>query len=305
MKISVTGAYSFTGKYISQRLLLRGDEVVTLTNHPNRPDPFAGKVKAFPLDFDDEKGLRRSMAGCEVLVNTYWVRFDRGSNTQKSAVENTRRLVRAAQSAGIGRIVHISIANPSAASPLPYYRGKAANEENLIQSGLAYTILRPSLLFGSEDILINNIAWLLRHFPFFAQIGDGQYRVQPVYVEDLAGIAAEACHLQQNQILDVAGADIYTFDQLVRLIGQSIGRPRPILHAPPLLALAASRGLGLLLGDILLTKQELDGLREGLLVSSEPPLGRTRFADWLNQHHQVVGASYASEINRHYHPPKT
>lgn len=303
MKIVVTGAFSFTGKYISRRLLARGDEVITLTNHPNRPDPFAGKVKAFPLAFEDEKGLRESMLGSEVLVNTYWVRFDRGANTQESAVENTRRLVLAAQSAGIGRVVHISIANPSAASPLPYYRGKAANEEILIRSGLTYAILRPTLIFGREDILINNMAWLLRHFPFFIQIGDGQYKVQPVFVDDLAEVAAEVCHLQQNQIRDVAGGEIFTFDDLVHQIGQSIGRPRPVLHAPPPLALAASRGMGLFLGDRLLTQQEMDGLRQGLLVSAEAPLGRTGLTDWLSQNREVVGRSYASEIARHYRSP--
>ena len=116
MKIAVTGAYSYSGKYIARRLVERGEEVICLTNHPNRPDPFGGKVKAFPLDFSDEKGLCASLGGCEVLVNTYWVRFDRGNNTQAAAVENTRTLVRAAQRAGVNRMVHISIANPAADS---------------------------------------------------------------------------------------------------------------------------------------------------------------------------------------------
>lgn len=300
MKIAVTGAYSYSGKYIASRLVARGEEVISLTNHPNRPDPFEGKVKAFPLDFGDEKGLTTSLGGCEVLVNTYWVRFDRGTNTQAAAVENTRTLVRAAQRAGLSRILHISIANPAADSPLPYYRGKAANEKTVSESGIPYSILRPTLIFGMEDILINNIAWLLRRFPFFAQIGDGQYPVQPIYVDDLAETACQSVYTRENQTIDVVGPDTFTFDDLVRQIGQGIGHPRPILHVPPPLALEASRLFGFFVGDVLLTQQEVEGLLAGLLSSSGPALGRTRLADWLGLHRETVGTRYASEIARHY-----
>ncbi len=300
MKIAVTGAFSYTGKYVTRRLLASGDEVVTLTGHPGRPDPFAGAVKAFPLDFEDEAGLAGHLRGNEVLFNTYWVRFDRGANTQARAVENTHRLMRAAKDAGVKRVVHISIANPSVDSPLPYYRGKALNEQSVVESGLSYAILRPTLIFGREDILINNIAWLLRRFPFFAQIGDGQYRAQPVYVDDLAEAACAAIHERNDKTLDVVGPDIYTFDELVRLIGRCIGHPRPILHFPPSLALAASRLLSLFVGDVMLTKHEVAGLMAGLLVSKEAPRGKTRLADWLEANRESVGVKYASEIARHY-----
>ena len=152
--------------------LAGGEEVITLTGHPNRPDPFGGKVKAFPLDFD-EAGMTKSLQGVDILVNTYWVRFDKGENTQPRAVKNTQKLVNAAKAAGIRRMVHISIANPSAESHLPYYWGKAANEKAVIESGMPYAILRPTVLVGGgEDILINNIAFLLRRFPFFFIPGD-------------------------------------------------------------------------------------------------------------------------------------
>ncbi len=300
MKIAITGAFSYSGKYIARRLLERGEEVITLTGHPDRPDPFGGRVKVFPLDFSDPAGLTASLQGADVLVNTYWVRFDRGTNTQAGAVENTLRLVRSAREAGVGRIVHVSIANPSADSPLPYYRGKAANEQAVIGSGVSYAILRPTLIYGREDILLNNIAWLLRRFPLFAQIGDGQYRVQPVYVDDLAQVATRSVYKAKNSIQDVVGPDVFTFDELVRLIGESIGHPRPILHVPPSLALAASRLLSLFVGDVMLTADEVKGLTAGLLVSTEAPLGETRLADWLEANREHVGAKYASEITRHY-----
>ncbi|MCC6985831.1 MAG: NAD(P)H-binding protein, partial [Anaerolineales bacterium] len=188
MKIAVTGAFSYSGKYITKRLLERGEEVVTLTNHPNRPDPFDGKVKVFPLNFNNEAGLITSLRGAEALVNTYWIRFDKDNNTQPKAVENTGKLVHAAVKAGVKRIVHISITNLSADSHLPYFWGKAANEKFVTESGMSYAILRPTVLFGKEDILINNIAWLLRRFPIFGLPGDGSYKLSPVYVDDLAAL---------------------------------------------------------------------------------------------------------------------
>jgi NADH dehydrogenase len=299
MKIAVTGSFSYSGKYITRRLLAEDHEVITLTGHPNRPDPFGGKVKAYPLDFD-EAGMAASLQGVDTLYNTYWVRFDQGKNTQPRAVENTRRLVNAAKQAGVRRIVHISIANPSAESHLPYYWGKAANEKAVIESGMSYAILRPTVLFGMEDVLINNIAWLLRRFPFFGQIGDGKYGIQPVYVDDLAALALEAGKRDENLIWDAVGPDIFSFDDLVRLIGKKIGHPKPIAHLPPQVALRASQFISLFVGDVVLTPEEVDGLTANLLVSAEPPRCKTRLGDWLAENRKTVGAVYASEVARHY-----
>ncbi len=299
MKIAVTGAYSYTGKYITRRLLAQGHEVITLTGHPGRPDPFGGQVKAYPLNFD-QAGLTAALTGAEVLYNTYWVRFDRGENTQPRAVENTRTLVAAARAAGLRRIVHISITNPAADSALPYFWGKAANEKTVRESGLSYAILRPTVLFGSEDILINNIAWLLRRLPLFGQIGDGQYRIQPVYVDDVARLAVEAGGCNDHSVCDAVGPDIFTFDELVTLIGEKIGHRRPIVHIPPRLALTAAQLISLFVQDVLLTPEEVDGLLAGLLVSPDPAQGTTRLGDWLEANRESVGARYASELERHY-----
>ena len=299
MKIAVTGAFSYSGKYITRRLLARGEEVITLTGHPNRPDPFHGKVKAYPLDFD-EAGMARSLKGVDVLVNTYWVRFDKGENTQPRAVENTRKLVNAAKTAGVKRIVHISITNPSAASHLPYFWGKAANEKAVIESGMSYAILRPTVLVGDEDILINNIAFLLRRFPFFALPGDGSYKLQPVYVDDLAELIVEGVYSQENYIIDAVGPDIFTFKEMVQLIGDKIGAKRPVVSVPARLALLAAQFLSLFVRDVLLTPEEVDGLMAGLLISKESARGKTHLADWLEKNRNKVGAKYASELKKHY-----
>jgi NADH dehydrogenase len=299
MKNAVTGSFSYSGKYITRRLLARGDEVITLTGHPNRPDPFAGQVKPYPLNFD-VSSMARSLQGVDTLYNTYWVRFDHQTNTQSRAVENTRKLIKAAVLGGVRRIVHISITNPSLDSPLPYFHGKALNEQAVRESGLSYAILRPTVLFGSEDILINNIAYLLRRFPIFALPGDGSYRLQPVFVDDLAGLAVEAGSSSENLLWDAVGPDIFSFKEMAQLIGAAIGHRRPLLHAPSGLALAASRLISAFVGDVVLTQDEVDGLMAGLLVSDQAPLAKTHLGDWLNSNKETIGKQYASELDRHF-----
>ena len=299
MKIAVTGSFSYSGKYITRRLLERDEEVITLTGHPNRPDPFGGRVKAFPLDFD-EASMTRSLQGVNVLVNTYWVRYDKEQNTQPRAVENTRKLIHAAKAAGVKRMVHISITNPSAESHLPYFWGKAANEKAVIDSGMGYAILRPTVLVGAEDILINNIAYLLRHFPFFLLPGNGSYRLQPVYVDDVAALAVEGVYRRDDYIVDAVGPDIFTFSEMVQLIGEKIGGKRPLIPVPPRLALWVAQFISLFVKDVVLTPEEVDGLMANLLVSKDPPLGRIRLADWLEANKAKVGTHYASELRKHY-----
>jgi uncharacterized protein YbjT (DUF2867 family) len=300
MKIAVTGAFSYSGKYIAKRLLERGEEVFTLTNHPDRPDPFNGKIKAFPLNFANEVELIENLRGADVLVNTYWIRFDKGNNTQPKAVENTKILVDAAAKAGIKRIIHISITNPSADSHLPYFWGKAANEKVVIDSGMSYAILRPTVLFGKEDILINNIAWLLQRLPLFGLPGNGSYKLSPVYVDDLAELAVDAIYRKNNYIWDAVGPDEFSFKELVELIGQTNGKQRLLIPFPPRLALLAAQVLSIFVNDVMLTPEEVDGLMANLLISNEAPRCKTSLRDWLKENKNNVGKHYASEIARHF-----
>ena len=300
MKIAVTGAFSYSGKYITSRLLARGEELITLTNHPNRPDPFAGKVKAFPLNFKNEDELISTLRGMDVLVNTYWIRFDKDNNTQPRAVENTKILVSAAAKAGVKRIVHISITNPSADSHLPYFWGKAANEKAVVDSGMSYAILRPTVLFGKEDILINNIAWLLRRLPIFGLPGDGSYKLSPVYVDDLAELAVEAIYTKENYVWDAVGPDEFTFKEMVQLIGKTTTANRPLIPLPPRLALWAAQFMSIFVKDVMLTLEEVDGLMANLLISKEPPRCKTSLQNWLKENKATVGKQYASELARHF-----
>jgi len=299
---AVTGPNGYTGKYITRGLLAQEVEVIGLTNHPARPSEFGEQVRLYPFDFDQPERLAAHLRGVDVLYNTYWVRFDHGAATFELAVRNTQTLIRAAEQAGVRRIVHVSITNPALDSPLAYFRGKARLEADIRAARLSYAILRPTVLFGLEDILINNIAYLLRKFPLFAIPGDGEYRLQPIYVDDFAQLALQSAFAGENFTRDAVGPDIFNYNALVDLIAGRIGRRPPILHLPPPLVLGLGSVLGRFFGDVLLTREEYLGLSADLLVSDQPPACPTRLDDWLAQHSQSLGAKYASEIARHYQP---
>ncbi|MCL6479043.1 MAG: NAD(P)H-binding protein [Peptococcaceae bacterium] len=296
----VTGAFGYTGKYIARLLLEMGKQVRTITGHPGRTNPFGDRVSVFPFNFDNPPKLVESLRGATTLYNTYWVRFARGQVTFDTAVENTRTLIGACAEAGVRRIVHVSITNASEDSPLPYFRGKGLLEKSVIQSGLSYAIIRPTVIFGPEDILINNIAWLLRRFPVFAVPGPGDCRLQPIFVQDMARVAVRVGQQSDNIIMDVVGPEIFTFNDLVRLIAGKIGSRSRIVHVSPGLALFLSRLIGYTVNDVLLTSDEVRGLLSDLLVSQDPPAGETRLSDWLEKNSGTVGVKYASELRRHY-----
>jgi len=296
----VTGAFGYTGQYITRRLLSMGKAVTTLTGHPNRQNPFGEQVGVLPFNFGNPAELTESLRGATTLYNTYWVRFPRGQVTFDKAVDNTKTLIRAAEEAGVRRIVHVSVTNACEDSRLPYFRAKGLLEKAVINSRLSHAIIRPTLIFGAEDILINNIAWLLRRFPVFAAPGSGDYRVQPVFAEDVAGIAVSAGHGDQDTVIDAAGPETYTFDELVRLIADRIRARAKIIHVAPGLALFLAKVIGYVVRDVVITRDEVEGLMANLLVSESPPTGETRLSDWLSQNADSVGANYASELNRHY-----
>jgi uncharacterized protein YbjT (DUF2867 family) len=296
----VTGAFSYTGKYITRRLLAMGKLVRTLTGHPHRSSSVGTSVDAFPFNFDRLSELVRSLQGVTTLYNTYWVRFTHGSTSFDEAIENTLKLIKAAEEADVQRFVHVSITNPHVQSPLPYFRGKGLLEQALMNSKLSYAIIRPTVIFGDEDILINNIAWLLRRFPVFVIPGSGDYRLQPISADDVADMAVSAGQHRQNQIIDAVGPEVYTFETLVRLIAEQLRSRAAIIHLPPRIALSLSRLIGRLVNDVVLTQEELDGLMSNLLVVDGPPTARTRLSEWLAEHIDTVGTKYASELARHY-----
>ena len=300
---TVTGATGYTGRYIASLLLERGQKVQSITGHPDRENPFGDEVQLHPFDFDNPSRLVKTLEGTDTLFNTYWIRVNYRDRSHEQCVEQSKVMFECAKLAGVRRIVHISITNPDAQSDLPYFRGKGQLEDALRElDGVSHAILRPTVLYSVEDILLNNIAWTLRKFPLVLLPGSGDYGIQPVFVEDLARLAVEAAEGDGNVEMDAVGPEVFTYAEMVKLVRNRIGARCWVAPSPDWLTYAAGRFLGFFLNDIVLTKDEIKGLSRGLLVSNsnEPAPAPTRLTEWLERNAQDLGNRYASEVARHY-----
>lgn len=294
----VTGAFGYSGKYITLRLLDEGHTVKTITNSVNRYNPFGEKVTAHAFNFDQPDKLVETLKGAEVLYNTYWVRFNHKLFKHADAVQNTLTMFEAAKKAGVKKIVHVSITNPDKNSHLEYFQGKGVLEEALMNLGVPYTILRPTVIFGKEDILINNIAWMIRRFPFFGVFGDGEYKLQPIYVEDLAELAVSEGKNRENKIIDAIGPETFSYRELVATISELIGKKRKIVNMSPRIGYWGGWVVSKIVGDVLITKEEIEGLSANLLYTKSQPAGKTKLTDWIKKHADQLGKVYANELKR-------
>lgn len=295
----VTGAFSYSGAAIARELERSGRRVRTLTGHPGRAGPDRA-IDVRPLDFDDIVGLSSSLEGATTLFNTYWVRFAHGQDDHERAVANSRTLFHAARQAGVERIVHVSITHPSISSPYSYFRGKAYVERALAEVGVPYAVLRPAILFGGDGVLINNIAWLLRHLPVFGVGGGGDYRIRPVHIDDLAALAVKAGTARIDTVVDAVGPERPTFLELVGLIREAVGSRSMIVRVPGIAVPALASLLGLVLRDVLLTGDEFRAMAEGMADTDGPATGTMSVSAWIQDHADTLGRSYANEIERHF-----
>jgi nucleoside-diphosphate-sugar epimerase len=297
---AITGALSFTGRAIAARLIAEGREVVTLVRRPPAANSFGSRLRIARLALDDPDALAATLAGVDTLYNTYWIRFPRGAVSFETALDGSLRLIDAAVHAGVRRLVHISVVNAAESAPTPYFVAKARLEREVRASGLSYAIVRPTLTYGPGDILVNNLCWVLRRFPLFAVPGDGRYRLQPVHVDDVAAIAVHAGRQTADLTTDAAGPEAFAFDEFVEVLAAAVGSRTRCMHLPPQLALGASRMLGLVVRDVMLTADEITELMASLLVSSEPPAGVIGFRDWVKSEGPSLGRDYHSELERHF-----
>lgn len=300
MNVVVTGAFGYSGKAITELLLARGDRVRTLTNSPRRAHDFGDRVAVHPLAFDDPPRLTEALRGCDVLVSTYWVRFNHRLFSFDQAVRNTQQLFRSAREAGVRRIVHTSILKPEEGRGLAYYDGKWTLERDLEATGVPHAILRPGVLFGRGDILVNNIAWVLRRMPFFGVFGDGNYALAPLHVDDFAAIAVRAVDADPllDRVVDCHGPQGFAYREFIRRIGEIIGVHRPIVRIPPAIGYFVTRMLNPLVKDVIITREEIEGLIRGLLWSMKPSLGRILLTAWAQEQRDSLGRRYSSEVGR-------
>jgi NADH dehydrogenase len=298
----VTGAFGYTGRYLSRRLADAGRRVRTLTAHPRRPVAGEPDVEVHPYRFDDPAALTASLRGVDTLYNTYWVRYAPGGTTYEQGVHNSTTLIRAAADAGVRRLVHVSITKPDRDSFYEYYRGKARIEEAVRASGLSHAIVRPTVLFGGDDILINNIAWLVRRFPVFAIPGDGRYRLRPVATADLADLCVRLAGEPDDVTVDAVGPESFAFEDLVATVARAVGTRCRLVHVPPALVGAILPVLGLLPRDVVLTRDELRGLMAEYVHVDGEATGPTRLTAYLAERGQQVGVRYQSELARRTAP---
>jgi NADH dehydrogenase len=295
---AVTGAFGFSGKYITAKLLESNINVRTLTNSVNRQNPFGNKVEVVPFNFDKPNQLVESLKGVRVLYNTYWVRFNTKGFMHSEAVDNSIILFEAAKKAGVERIVHTSITNPSIDSEYEYFRGKAILENELLKSGVPHSILRPAVLFGKEDILINNIIWTIRALPVVAIFGDGKYKFQPIFVEDYAKLAIEEGKMTGNRTINAIGPETFSYNEIVKLICKILGKKRILMRVSKGFGVFASKIVGKLVGDVVLTNNELGSLMQGLLCTDSQPAGTTKLSEWIEKNKETAGKTYTSELAR-------
>ena len=298
--VAVTGSFGFTGRALTERLLAAGHGVVTLTRRSGEGDALAERITVRRFDTDRREELAAALAGVETLFNTYWLRFPRGSATFEGAVARSAVLLAAAREAGVRRVVHVSVVNAASDAETPYVCAKAALEGIVRSSGLEWVIVRPTLTYGPNDILINNLAWALRRFPIYGLPGLGRYTVQPVHVDDVARICVEAAAGPSGVVLDAAGPETMPYRELVERVRAAVGSRSLVLPMPGAVVLATARVLGLLVRDVVLTRDEIRELTSSLLTSQRPPLGTIRITDWVREHADSLGRRWSSELSRNY-----
>ncbi len=298
---AVTGAFGFTGRALAERLLARGDAVVTITRRSGAGDPLLSRLASvIPFDVSRPGDLVAAFDGVDTLFNTYWLRFPRGKDTFEAAVAKSATLLAAAREAGVRRVVHVSVVNAALDADTPYVRAKAALESVVQGSGLEWVIVRPTLTYGPGDILIDNLAWALRRLPVYGLPGLGRYTVQPVHVEDVARICVDAAAGPPGLVLDAAGPETLAYRDLVHLVRTAVASRSVVLPMPHLVVYAAARALGLLVRDVVLTRDEIRELTSSLLTSSQPPLGTIRITDWVPANATSLGRRWSSELARNY-----
>lgn len=239
--VLVAGGSGFIGSHIVRKLLQKGHKVIIMSRSPARARAGApAGVEVRQGDVADAESLRKAMTGVDTVINA--VQFPnhpvenprKGYTYWKVDAEGTTRQVEAARAAGVKRFVYLGGAGTREGQTAPWFRAKLAAEKAVRESGLAWTIFRPSWVYGPEDRSLNKFVAFARFLPFIPVIGSGKTRVQPVFVDDLAEAVAQSIGLEKaaGQVYEIGGPQELTMDEIIRTMLRVMGKRRPLLHHP-------------------------------------------------------------------------
>ncbi|MEM9061760.1 MAG: complex I NDUFA9 subunit family protein [Pseudomonadota bacterium] len=240
--VTIIGGSGFVGRYIAQRMARRGWRVRVAVRRPNeamfvKPYGVVGQVEPVQCNVRDEVSLRAVITGADAVVNCVGVLWQSGKNTFKATqAEGAARIARIAADEQVARFVHISAIGADAESESQYARTKAAGEAAVLEAMPDAVILRPSVVFGTEDGFFNQFAGLSKLTPALPLVGGGT-RFQPVWVEDVAEAAARAVAGEVNSgLYELGGPRVATFRECMELMLRVIRRRRLLIDLPFFLA---------------------------------------------------------------------
>ena len=235
-QVLVTGATGFVGRHVVRALVEKGMRVRALAHTPGREHVVAGQdVEVSYASISDSAALKSAMDGVDGVVHLVAVIREKGAHTFDSVNHlGTARVVEAAREAGVRRFVQMSAIGAVDDPGLTYLQSKWRGEQAVVQSGVPYTILRGSILFGEGDEFINMLAGLVRAFPLVPVAGNGGAMFQPLHIEDAARCLAETLLSDElaSQTVEIGGPDHLNYDQIINAIAATFGRKRWKVHLP-------------------------------------------------------------------------
>lgn len=229
MKIFVAGGTGFVGEHLVRELLGSGHSVRLLVHSHGTS---GGEVEQVTGDITRPETFESSVSGCDAVINLVGIIREspsRGVTFEKLHVQATAAMLKAASTAGIRRYLQMSALGTRPDAVSAYHRTKWRAEEQVRESGLEWTIFRPSLIFGPHDAFINMLAAQLRRAPVMPVIGSGSYRVQPIHADDVARCFTRALALPETigQTYELCGKDRLSYESLLDMIAAAMGRSRP------------------------------------------------------------------------------
>lgn len=238
-RVFVTGATGFVGRSVIHALRTEGYSVRCLVRRGSEPDLRGfGGIERVEGDVLVPGTLEAAITGCDTAIHLVGIIREqprRGVTFERVHVEGTANVLAASTAAGVRRFLHMSALGTRASARSRYHRTKWAAEEAVRASGLAWTIFRPSVIYGRGDGFVSMLAGMINRLPIVPVIGDGRQRLQPVPVEQVAEAFARAVELPVTvkQIVEVAGPDAVSMLELLDLIGAPLGRRRVLkAHVP-------------------------------------------------------------------------